>query len=1097
MMIKVLSNLKYIVRGKRVYVRGIFSDGTLEKLVDFKPYFYTNCLDVDTIKNIGHVVDVIDDNFLFKNDAGEYKVLKVVVDFPFNVPIVRRVLREMGYITYESDVLFIHRTFIDNYFKIDVSMDNVAYIDIEVDDSDGFPREYGKYSIKAVSIISDNGKHDAFFHPHDYTDEREMLWAIGQFLLKNKLTILVGWNVDFDINHLIERAKQYEMSLFALDFAMAIDLMVPYKQAVKGLPDYKLDTVLKYEGLGEKVKHDKKICEMDYSEIFDYNFNDAFSLKLINDKYNFVDTYIMRMINNNLPMEFLKPLAIGESRLMRKIFSMNKYVAPDKIRVDKKGYMGAIVLRPKAGLYNYVAYFDVNSLYPNIIINEKIDIDGFNGEVMPTILKELLELRAVYKTKYKETGDAKYNIAQNALKIDANSLYGLYGTKGFRWFNENKALQITTKGQEILKRIKTFLESELNIPVLYGDSVAKDSRILIRKDGKIRFVNIEDLFEGDPNYVEVLVGKEYKFLEGIETITLDGNGKLVWKKVPYVMRHKVDKKMYRVWLTNYWYVDVTEDHSLFGYVNIVKRRNCMKCDKLGLVEVKPTEIGDIVKLLIIPKGCVVDDGYVDEVEIKKWELIGYCVGNGSWGGRSYGAKYYVNVSFGNDEEELVEKLLKPLKECGYITNYYKSKSRKGDYRILSKNFVRDLMMFKDENGKYIPEFVYNMPKDVICAFLRGYFSADGTIVCRDKSVDIRLTSVNERLVEGVRVLLFIVGISNSVIIESNENRWKGKKSGTYSKHVYVMNNMRFANLVGFILDRKNERLKCIKEAWRKKNIAKYEFDLKRVIRIEEIEYSDYVYDIEVKDTHRFFANGILVHNTDGIFCDLSSFITDDMSVEESYDVANQIAEMINDNIDPFRVKTEAILRKMIFLKGSSGKAPKKRYIGLVLDSDKWLIRGIELRRSNYCELSKIVQEHVIRMIFEEHSKDDVYEYLYNVRNGLRKGLHDDKLIISVGVKNLEDYDVNQPHVKALRKAVNRGYIPPDLRIRFVYIRNRHMLDVEPIINEGDLERVSKERMIDYNYYWDTQIYSPVKRIIDAVFDNHKQLKITKFTNRKT
>ena len=37
------------------------------------------------------------------------------------------------------------------------------------------------------------------------------------------------------------------------------------------------------------------------------------------------------------------------------------------------------------------------------------------------------------------------------------------------------------------------------------------------------------------------------------------------------------------------------------------------------------------------------------------------------------------------------------------------------------------------------------------------------------------------------------------------------------------------------------------------------------IEIEEIKTPKHVYDIEVEEDHRFFANNVLVHNTDSVF----------------------------------------------------------------------------------------------------------------------------------------------------------------------------------------------------------------------------------------
>ena len=50
----------------------------------------------------------------------------------------------------------------------------------------------------------------------------------------------------------------------------------------------------------------------------------------------------------------------------------------------------------------------------------------------------------------------------------------------------------------------------------------------------------------------------------------------------------------------------------------------------------------------------------------------------------------------------------------------------------------------------------------------------------------------------------------------------------------------------------------------KKSIKNFEFDIQGVKSIEQIKIPEYVYDLEVEDNHRFFANYVLVHNTDGV-----------------------------------------------------------------------------------------------------------------------------------------------------------------------------------------------------------------------------------------
>ena len=62
-----------------------------------------------------------------------------------------------------------------------------------------------------------------------------------------------------------------------------------------------------------------------------------------------------------------------------------------------------------------------------------------------------------------------------------------------------------------------------------------------------------------------------------------------------------------------------------------------------------------------------------------------------------GKDYYLRLSLGSDKEEVMKKLIEPLKKLNYIRNYWWSKSREGDLtinglklvNIISKNFKVD------------------------------------------------------------------------------------------------------------------------------------------------------------------------------------------------------------------------------------------------------------------------------------------------------------------------------------------------------------------------------------------------------------------------
>lgn len=60
---------------------------------------------------------------------------------------------------------------------------------------------------------------------------------------------------------------------------------------------------------------------------------------------------------------------------------------------------------------------------------------------------------------------------------------------------------------------------------------------------------------------------------------------------------------------------------------------------------------------------------------------------------------------------------------------------------------------------------------------------------------------------------------------------------------------------------------------------KYELKKLENITVTKIEYKDYVYDLSVPGYQKFFANNILVHNTDSLFVDMGSYLIDNNKIK--------------------------------------------------------------------------------------------------------------------------------------------------------------------------------------------------------------------------
>lgn len=467
---------------------------------------------------------------------------------------------------------------------------------------------------------------------------------------------------------------------------------------------------------------------------------------------------------------------------------------------------------------------------------------------------------------------------QYVFKIKLNSLYGALTNLHFRFFDLRLGSSTTGTGRLILKHqcrkvaeiqdgrydvefpmyetVKDAVDSgyspeeadkialhgsvfrgeHQSKSVLYGDSVAGDS--IIETDAGP--VTIESLF----TQVDYTNGdKEYCNRNDVTALSIDPKtGKYVQEPIKYVMRHLTTKQMYRVHVTNSMYVDVTEDHSLItGFPG-----NYTEVSAEALMANRSP-------LLIQTVGYYGQHDPRSQYPIELFELAGYVLGDGYVDATITGGTL---LSIGKaDMDEVCTKLLKPLQQLGYISSWC-IKPNKHDVQI-SKASTRRLLRdwLYSSGSKQVPAWLFKSHPDEICAFLRGVFSADGWV---NKNKTIGLTSCTEQHIRDVHRLLLQLGIGSTWMTENTPNSYKGKVSNTFSRRLTVRNRDLFAEQVGFIQDRKK-----ITNQYRP--IKSDEPISTRYSCIEKLPIKEqYVYDIEVGDTHMFFANEILVHNTDSV-----------------------------------------------------------------------------------------------------------------------------------------------------------------------------------------------------------------------------------------
>ena len=497
--------------------------------------------------------------------------------------------------------------FVNDYFPGQIEFDrnkvNVTTIDIEVASDDGFPEpDKADNQITAITIKNNIDNTYYVWGLGTYDVNKSIMktnrvvyksYESEADLLVNFIThwssashcpdVVTGWNTRFfDIPYLVNRIHkllgeayvkrlspwqmierrdittmgrtQTAFELKGISNLDYLDLFKKFAYSYGPQESYKLDHIANVV-LGEKkLSYEEygslhSLYKHDFQKFIDYNIKDVELVDRIEDKLGLI-TLCLTMayqggVNYN---DTFGTTAIWDTIIYRKLHE-NNIVIPFGEDKTKTSYPGGFVKEPQVGIHNNMVSFDLNSLYPSIIMQynmspetimngqvTKVDIEDMlatgagpkapegqsiaaNGQhfntkrvgIIPLIIDEMYNERVGIKQQMIQAQQEKekvdkddiqelYNIerkiaiAENrqvAIKILLNSLYGALGNRYFRFFDQRIAEAITLTGQLTIRWAEYSLNSYLN-RVLKTTS-RKDYVVAIDTDSL--YVCLEDLVE--------------------------------------------------------------------------------------------------------------------------------------------------------------------------------------------------------------------------------------------------------------------------------------------------------------------------------------------------------------------------------------------------------------------------------------------------------------------------------------------------------------------------------------------------------------------------------------------------------------------------
>jgi len=240
-------------------------------------------------------------------------------------------------------------------------------------------------------------------------------------------------------------------------------------------------------------------------------------------------------------------------------------VAEEQEEREEETYAGAYVMEPKKGLHEDLVVFDFRSLYPSIIITHGIDPfnlncsccsekeativpelgyrfcvkrKGFIAPVLKALLEERLRLKEQMKKLPKNSREYKLIFArQNAMKIVANSFYGMLGFSKARWYSKECAESVTSFGRHYIKKAIKMAE-ERGLEVIYGDTDSLHCKLLGKKKPEALEI-LDEINKELPGMIELELEGFYRrgvYLTKKRYALIDEQGRMTVKGLEFVRR---------------------------------------------------------------------------------------------------------------------------------------------------------------------------------------------------------------------------------------------------------------------------------------------------------------------------------------------------------------------------------------------------------------------------------------------------------------------------------------------------------------------------------------------------------------------------------
>ena len=332
----------------------------------------------------------------------------------------------------------------------DKDLIRIANIDIEVGSENGFPEpDKASEPITAITIEIDGtffvfgcGDYETHQDNVSYLKCKDENHLIEQFLNLWELKspdVVTGWNIQFfDIPYIYNRINRLmgektakrlspyksigertttihnrQQTAFDLVGIAILDYLELYKKfTYSQQASYRLDHIA-YIELGDKKldysEHETlhQLYKNNYQKFIEYNIKDVELVDRLDEKMKFIDMVLALAYDAKVNMtDVFTQVRMWDTLTHNALWKKGVVVPQKKFSSKNEKYEGAYVKEPVPGKYDWVVSFDLNSLYPHLIMQYNVSPETIiNGKHASVSIDDLLN------SKY--NNDSEYVMAAN------------------------------------------------------------------------------------------------------------------------------------------------------------------------------------------------------------------------------------------------------------------------------------------------------------------------------------------------------------------------------------------------------------------------------------------------------------------------------------------------------------------------------------------------------------------------------------------------------------------------------------------------------------------------------------------------------------